>query len=1215
MLLMRVMSFATMELRGGNVMKNTRHQSFRNVMCIFLSMAFILTWLPLSNSRHVVVVQAKDGYFREVRKIRTDEAGIRNPAGLVYSVKDKDFRIVPKGKSGEIPGIQEMTIVDEHGETKGNKKVRVPNADPINITYFNPMDKLLVIEPSGQRIAVLSAEGQPETSIDIQAWKLKKPRGITVDPDTGTIYVIDQAGPRLVKIMVGPGGFTDLTVTETMLDSIGKADLQGIAFDPQSGNLHIFSPDGSILYELKETGTVVGTRDLTALMLRAPEAMVFAPSYDTTDAEMQMSLFIADTGLSTEDASIGGVYELSLIEPAAVAPATFTSALVNTIHANLLSPPSPDSAGVEYIPTLNRLMIADSEVNEMPIYAGANLFETTLSGELVRTGNTLKFSQEPTGIAFDPVTGNLFISDDDMRTVFEVSPGADGQFGTGDDTTTSFRTKYFGSNDPEGLAYDFITGTLFIADGVNAEVYKVKAGNNGRFDGVPPYGDDIVTQFDTSVTGFIDPEGIGYDVNTGNLYIVGQPTRYVAEMSPSGEFVQVIDIFAAGSKVAAGIGVGPSSRNPAETVIYVSDRGVDNDQYPLENDGKVYELTLPYGAVENQAPLVTITSPIPDSTHSTLSTVTFTGTALDTKDGDLTSAMVWISTLDGEIGRGNSFSTADLTEGTHLVTATVTDSEGKEGSASVTVIVTSENSPPIVSVTSPIPGSTTVSGDSVTFSGTASDIEDGDLASSIQWSSSIDGTIGAGASFTTNGLSEGSHDITATVTDSDGAVGIGSVSITVTALNAPPVVTINRPVEGEIYASGQIVTFNASALDPEDGSRSSSLRWTSSLDGAIGVGGSFSKSNLSIGNHLITATVLDTKGLAGSATVNITVIANTAPVVTITSPVEGSSTVLGQKVSFAGTALDTEDGSRTASLRWTSSLDGLIGTGSSFTKTNLTLGTHVITATATDLGGLQGSSSVTIVVVENSGPVVTIIGPADGASFASGQTIIFSGSALDEQDGDRTSSLKWTSSINGSIGKGAIFSKSSLSVGTHVITATATDTTGKTGSASITITINPVTIFSPEGDAYVASSQPNTNFGSAKTLDAISSSYTGNSYLKFSTQGITGTVVSATLRIFVTTTRADGGTIYAVSNDYKGTETAWLESVLTWSNAPIIEGSPLGAIGPVNSGNWVEVDVTEFVKGDGTYSFALTTTNTTKVSYYSKEGPRYRPELKIVTEQ
>ena len=54
---------------------------------------------------------------------------------------------------------------------------------------------------------------------------------------------------------------------------------------------------------------------------------------------------------------------------------------------------------------------------------------------------------------------------------------------------------------------------------------------------------------------------------------------------------------------------------------------------------------------------------------------------------------------------------------------------------------------------------------------------------------------------------------------------------------------------------------------------------------------------------------------------------NTPPNVSITSPANGSSFTQGDNVSFAGTANDAEDGDISASLSWTSSLDGAIGSG------------------------------------------------------------------------------------------------------------------------------------------------------------------------------------------------------------------------------------------------------------------------------------------------
>jgi hypothetical protein len=91
--------------------------------------------------------------------------------------------------------------------------------------------------------------------------------------------------------------------------------------------------------------------------------------------------------------------------------------------------------------------------------------------------------------------------------------------------------------------------------------------------------------------------------------------------------------------------------------------------------------------------------------------------------------------------------------------------------------------------------------------------------------------------------------------------------------------------------------------------------------------------------------------------------------------------------------------------------------------------------------------------VTNTAPSVTIASPSSGASYASGATVTFSGSATDAQDGDITSKLIWTSSIDGTLGVGASFSRT-LSVGSHVITAQVTDAGSLTGSRQVSITVN-----------------------------------------------------------------------------------------------------------------------------------------------------------------
>lgn len=98
---------------------------------------------------------------------------------------------------------------------------------------------------------------------------------------------------------------------------------------------------------------------------------------------------------------------------------------------------------------------------------------------------------------------------------------------------------------------------------------------------------------------------------------------------------------------------------------------------------------------------------------------------------------------------------------------------------------------------------------------------------------------------------------------------------------------------------------------------------------------------------------------------------NTAPVVTISSPADGSSFVSGEEITFAGSVEDEDNLS--SSLTWTSDHDGQIGTGVSFTHNTLSVGTHTITAAVTDSGGLSGSSSVSVTVNNAGGITLSVL--------------------------------------------------------------------------------------------------------------------------------------------------------------------------------------------------------------------------------------------------
>jgi hypothetical protein len=90
------------------------------------------------------------------------------------------------------------------------------------------------------------------------------------------------------------------------------------------------------------------------------------------------------------------------------------------------------------------------------------------------------------------------------------------------------------------------------------------------------------------------------------------------------------------------------------------------------------------------------------------------------------------------------------------------------------------NSPPSVTVTSPVGGTSFPDGAGITFSASARDSEDGDLTPRLVWTSNLAGPIGTGGAFT-KVLSAGTHTITARVTDSGSLSGSQQLTLTVAA--------------------------------------------------------------------------------------------------------------------------------------------------------------------------------------------------------------------------------------------------------------------------------------------------------------------------------------------------------------------------------------------------------------------------------------------------
>ena len=596
-----------------------KKSSFSNHWATFFAiLALIAAGFPAAQSASA---QSDNAYVFLVREIELADLGVTGLEGLAYSSQaDALLAIQSQSQNGSRP----VAVIDRTEELRGMSELPGQSSNALNIAFNDKANSLFTFDSSTQELTATGVEPDGKLSpASVSSARfnmrmgLQQAQGMDFDPATGRLFILDPAGKHLWVITPDESGDYDVRLAQrdnrvkrVNLIGIDDGRLNGLAYNPNSGNLFTLNQAHNMLYEITENGELVNTRDLSAFELNTPAGMVFAPSGDTTDNPETKSLYIADP-------SANSIAEVSIteVEVMALPPASPIS-LVDTIFTNTWNPPSPDPSGIDYNNLTNRLVVSDSEVEEMPIYEEKNVFSSSLSGNLQSTCDTTDFTKEPAGLAINASNGNIFFSNDGKKKLYEVVLGADGQYCTADDQVRVTDMATYGSQDPEGLGFG--EGKLFIADGTNAEVWIVSPGPNGFFNGAGSSGDDVVLgHFDTASIGLRDPEGIDYHPSRGTLFIVSRGDSRLVETTLTGQVVRVFDLGFFNPDEPAGIGIGPASNNSSVMNIYLVARGLDNNDHPSENDGRIYELNVGGGSGPTVTPSPTTPTPTATPTTST----------------------------------------------------------------------------------------------------------------------------------------------------------------------------------------------------------------------------------------------------------------------------------------------------------------------------------------------------------------------------------------------------------------------------------------------------------------------------------------------------------------------------------------------------------------------------------------------------------------------
>ena len=489
----------------------------------------------------------------------------------------------------------------------------------------------------------------------------------------------------------------------------------------------------------------------------------------------------------------------------------------------------------------------------------------------------------------------------------------------------------------------------------------------------------------------------------------------------------------------------------------------------LDGAGNAANLSL--SGVVQGSPAVDTTAPTTPviSSESIVNTnqVILTGTALDqgnAEAGDLIrvyDGATLLGTTTTDATGAWSYTTAPLLDGSHALTATVTDLAGNTSVASQAVNPVIAPPAPAIASFSPHTGSVAGVTDAnvLSLTGTAA------ASSTVTL---YDGTTSLGTAtadgsgnwtFTTATLVDGTHNFTATDTVS-GATSAASAALAVsvdTVAPAAPVITSDTIVNTDQ------VTVTGSALDQgiaEAGDLVKVYDGTTLLGttttNATGAW-NYTTAPLSAGTHALTATVTDVAGntsvVSQAVDPAIAPPAPPAPAIAAFSPDTGS--VAGITDANVLTLTGTADANTTVSIYDGSTLLGTTsvnGSGAwSFTTAKLSDGTHSFTATDTAASAVTSTaSSVFNVTVDTAAPTASFSSDVKNSNGS----FTLSGTALDKgtvEAGDTIKIYDGTTYLGsttvGSNGQWS-FKTAPLSNAVHYFNSTVTDIAGNVGPST-----------------------------------------------------------------------------------------------------------------------------------------------------------------------
>ena len=162
-----------------------------------LGLMGLIALFPVGSSS-IALGQNQPTYLRLVRRIDMAELGLPHPLGLAFATQTNAFVVLDAGAASPTATTPDMVLMTPLADPAGVVPLSGGLASPLNIAFDRATQRLIGLDTTTSELVELEVvpgrAPAPRAHFPAQQFGLQIPRGLTIDPASGRMFVLDRAG-------------------------------------------------------------------------------------------------------------------------------------------------------------------------------------------------------------------------------------------------------------------------------------------------------------------------------------------------------------------------------------------------------------------------------------------------------------------------------------------------------------------------------------------------------------------------------------------------------------------------------------------------------------------------------------------------------------------------------------------------------------------------------------------------------------------------------------------------------------------------------------------------------------------------------------------------------------------------------------------------------------------------------------------------------------